>query len=373
MHGYVFLAFATIYPAIAILSWVRNRDQLLEPRDVVVKTAIFGGIAVIPILVIEIFLAYALDLPADFTSIDSIGQAFLMGFVVAAFTEESFKFFVLRGYAARHDAFDEPFDGIVYGVAASLGFAIVENVVYVFGEWQESGLGAGITVAILRALTAVPMHAICGVIMGACIGIGRFKPWRGWMLLGYIGAIGVHGAYDTFLFSMFVPSVAAESSLVMLCIGGFLMVFLFGLVVSGLAIARMRRDQTRRIETQEAMIVPPPPFPSSAVAVKGTEGVPGWPMVSMVLAAMSAVIFVVGIVAAILMVDSNGNLDEGSAGLVGIALLGSLAVTIIAIPVSTVALLREPRWRAASILSILCCVAELLLVLGLIAISIMAE
>ena len=243
MYGFALLAAATIYPAIAILAWVRNRDQLPEPKDVVVKTAVLGGLTTIPILVVGMVLSVVLGVSFDDAQ-PTLRNALLGAFVIAALNEESFKFLVLRGYSARHDAFDEPFDGIVYGVAASIGFAIVENVMYVFSGWSEGGLADGFIIAGLRALTAIPGHAACGVILGACIGIGRFSPGRGWMLLGFIAAVCFHGAYDAFLMAAEVPELQ-RAGLTLPLVGGFIITFVLEVVVAGLAIARLRRDQIR--------------------------------------------------------------------------------------------------------------------------------
>ena len=81
---------------------------------------------------------------------------------VAAIPEEFVKLAILVGYNMRHHAFDEPMDGIVYGVVASLGFATLENMLFVFE--------GGISVAVSRAFTAVPLHAFVGAIMGYYVG-----------------------------------------------------------------------------------------------------------------------------------------------------------------------------------------------------------
>ena len=82
--------------------------------------------------------------------------------------EETFKYLVLTRYSARHRAFDEPMDGIVYGAVASLGFAALENLLYV----GSGDLGT----AVARAATAVPGHAFTGAIMGYYVGQARFGP-----------------------------------------------------------------------------------------------------------------------------------------------------------------------------------------------------
>ncbi len=93
-------------------------------------------------------------------------------------------------YARRHSAFDEPMDGLVYGVAASLGFATLENVLYV----AQGGLG----VAMLRAVTSIPAHATFGAIMGYYVGQAHFRRGRSRALLlkALLIPTLLHGVYD---------------------------------------------------------------------------------------------------------------------------------------------------------------------------------
>ncbi len=100
------------------------------------------------------------------------------------------KFAVLYFFCFKHSEFDEPMDGFVYGAAASLGFAALENVLYV----ADSGLGT----ALLRALTAVPSHAMVGAVMGYFLALSRFRPDRKrlFFTLALIVPIALHGLYD---------------------------------------------------------------------------------------------------------------------------------------------------------------------------------
>ena len=66
--------------------------------------------------------------------------------------------------------FDEHYDGIVYGAAVSLGFATVENILYLFANGLESALG--------RAILPVSSHALFGVIMGYYLGKQSFLKER---------------------------------------------------------------------------------------------------------------------------------------------------------------------------------------------------
>ncbi|NLA25092.1 MAG: PrsW family intramembrane metalloprotease [Bacteroidales bacterium] len=125
-------------------------------------------------------------------------QAAWNAFIVAATTEEFFKFFVIMIFIWRSKHFNEPFDGIVYAVYVSLGFALVENIMYV--------VQGGTSVALLRAITAVPAHAIFGISMGYYVGMAKYKPKNSRKLLSYaiIVPVILHGLYD-FIIMVDIP------------------------------------------------------------------------------------------------------------------------------------------------------------------------
>ncbi|NKB65988.1 MAG: PrsW family intramembrane metalloprotease [Candidatus Latescibacteria bacterium] len=176
---------AAVLPALFLLWTFHRRDRYPEPTRVVLKTFALGVVSVVPILVVAV---PASNLVEQFTHpyLAGLGTAFLG----AAIPEESFKYLIVVYYCARHSAFDEPMDGLVYGTAASLGFAALENILYV----SSGGLG----LALLRAFTAVPAHAAMGAIMGYYIGEAHFAPDQKAVLYFKAWAVPVlvHGLYD---------------------------------------------------------------------------------------------------------------------------------------------------------------------------------
>jgi RsiW-degrading membrane proteinase PrsW (M82 family) len=183
---------SAVVPSLLLLWYIRARDRNPEPRGLVLKTFLLGAVICVPVVPSAIYLQ-----SLGMQLFPLLGEGALnKAFLGAAIPEEVFKFLVLRWYVWRQRAFDEPLDGVVYGATASLGFATLENILYV----NEHGLA----VAVLRALTAVPGHAFTGVVMGAYLGRARFaEPARRFGLLaaGLGWAILLHGAYDAFLFS----------------------------------------------------------------------------------------------------------------------------------------------------------------------------
>jgi RsiW-degrading membrane proteinase PrsW (M82 family) len=140
-------------PILIILLYVYVKDKYdKEPLPLLLKSLLLGALISIPVVFVEGALTSAWQ--GEFT----IAHAGYTAFVVAGLTEELFKFIVLYWLIWKHKEFDEKYDGIVYAVFISLGFAAVENVLYVLEYGAETGY--------LRAFTAVPAHAFFGVVMG---------------------------------------------------------------------------------------------------------------------------------------------------------------------------------------------------------------
>lgn len=184
------LLILSLAPVLIIAGYIYFRDKYeKEPLRLLVIALLAGALTVIPILFVERFLSI-------FTGyFHGLMAAAWKAFVVAAFTEELFKFLALYLLIWRSREFNDKYDGIVYSVFISLGFAAVENVLYVFGN----GYGTGI----MRAFTAVPAHAIFGITMGFYFGMARFYTKKEDHLKRKALLIPVllHGIYDFILFT----------------------------------------------------------------------------------------------------------------------------------------------------------------------------
>jgi RsiW-degrading membrane proteinase PrsW (M82 family) len=145
----------------------------------------------------------------------------VQAFIVVALVEEFSKYVIVKLYAQKNKEFNESFDGIVYAVFVSMGFAALENVLYVF----QYGVATGIT----RAFTAVPAHAVFGVLMGYFMGKAKFSENKFILnITGLLLATIFHGAYDFFLFISFIPGVY---------IGAFISLII-GIILSNKAIKK---------------------------------------------------------------------------------------------------------------------------------------
>ena len=137
---------------------------------------------------------------------EGAGSRFIEAFLVAALIEEGLKLAFLRRWLWKSREFDEAADGIVYAVAVSLGFAVVENFIY---TWHRPEL------LIIRSLTAVPLHALASGLMGYWLGIEKLReregernglPRGGWAR-GLAIAVFVHGSYDFLLLGGGAPAL----------------------------------------------------------------------------------------------------------------------------------------------------------------------
>lgn len=188
-----------IAPGIAICLFIFHRDAYnREPKLNLIAAFAYGAVAIIPAFFIERALFPNFG--------NTISETAVTAFLVVAFTEEIVKFVSLRYYAMPKKSFDEPLDGIVYGVMIGMGFATIENVMYVLGAERA---GNAYQVGFMRMFLAVPAHGTFGVLMGYFAGKAKFdKPNSTRLLLtGLFWAVFFHGAYDFFLFLQNNPYV----------------------------------------------------------------------------------------------------------------------------------------------------------------------
>lgn len=197
------LFLSSIAPVFIIALYIYFRDKYeKEPLLLLAKALMLGMLTVIPIIFIERLLMGLMP------AMGKIGEAAYQAFVVAGGTEEVFKYLALYLLIWKSPSFNEQFDGIVYAVFVSLGFAAVENVMYV--------MSSGLETAALRAITAVPAHAIFGITMGYFFGIARrYEELRKVYLRRALWVpIVLHGIYDFilmveigWLLMLFIPYV----------------------------------------------------------------------------------------------------------------------------------------------------------------------
>lgn len=188
----VLLILASLAPVVFLLWYFDRLDkEQKESRRFLWKIFLWGVLVTFVAGAVEYILGVSLG--GLFT--DPLISLLVIAFVFVAATEEGLKYWVVKKKAYDHPAFNEYYDGVIYAVVASLGFAALENIIYV--------LEGGLYIAIIRALLAVPAHALFGAIMGYHMGLARFekdKHKEGKLLRkGVFWAIFFHGLYDFLL------------------------------------------------------------------------------------------------------------------------------------------------------------------------------
>ena len=193
----IILLAAAVLPAAFLLYRVYKMDTIeKEPWSILRKLLLWGALSGIPAALVESLLTGVVQ---NLLQEGTLLYNFVFGFIVAALVEESFKFFFLYKFTFKNPAFNYRFDGVVYAVFVSMGFAILENVLYVF----QGGLG----VALSRALLALPLHAACGVYMGIAYGQQKVNSLYKSASFGSVARaclpvpILIHGFYDSCAFS----------------------------------------------------------------------------------------------------------------------------------------------------------------------------
>jgi RsiW-degrading membrane proteinase PrsW (M82 family) len=177
-----------ILPVVIFMIVIYRRDRIREPWQILLKCMLGGVLSVLVSLLISVPLTHFSHLvngPA--------AKAFYTAFMLAAIPEEFAKMLMLFLFVWKSREFDQRFDGIVYAVFISLGFALVENIMYV--------AEGGVTVAIGRALLAVPGHGFFGVLMGYFFSKAKFTPHKKQIYLfrAFFYPVLFHGLYDFFL------------------------------------------------------------------------------------------------------------------------------------------------------------------------------
>ncbi|MDO4553216.1 MAG: PrsW family intramembrane metalloprotease [Bacillota bacterium] len=189
----IFVAMALL-PAALLMYYIYKKDGVeKEPGGLLFRLFLFGCIAAVLAGTLE---SLGTDVLSLFLEPGTPAFTMAFAFLVVAVIEEGLKFFFLKRRTWNHPAFSHRFDGVVYAVFVSLGFAALENLGYVAMY--------GLSAAISRAFLAVPAHMGFAVFMGSCYGDAKACELRGrrrarslYLWAGYLLAVFLHGFYDT--------------------------------------------------------------------------------------------------------------------------------------------------------------------------------
>ena len=200
------LLIALIPPLFFLIYIYRQDDIESEPRGMIAGLIGLGALSAIPAVLLELagsYILYQLGLPEE-----SLIYLLLENFLVVGVSEEICKYTAGRLTTWKSPEFNYRFDGIVYMVSSAIGFAALENVLYVFSSGFRTG--------IFRAILSIPLHTICGMFLGYYYGEGKYLLMHGdktgsrnafWK--GLFIAVMIHGAYD------FLASLESITALVL--------------------------------------------------------------------------------------------------------------------------------------------------------------
>jgi len=244
------LALFGALPAIVAMAYVDRLDaKRPEPRRTLRLVALVGALSGIVVSIVGAVLR-----PLGPES-GTYFAAFYDAFIVAAGPEELAKLVAMLVVAWRRPEFDERMDGIVYGARAGLGFALVENVVYLIVV--PHSLAEFVSLFVARALLAVPGHMAWGAILGYFAARRRFDGTGPGMLGGLALAILLHGLYDASLFAVPVAIAHGHTTWALGLYGVPVVAYLPPLLAIVASVLTMRACAAKAVAADDADLPPP--------------------------------------------------------------------------------------------------------------------
>lgn len=193
-RGLIYLA-AAVIPAIILMVYIYRHDKReKEPAKLLLRCVIGGCLSAFAAMIIESGATWLMDWYFSRHGASSVQYAIMTAIMVGLAEEGAKYFFLKRSWSSPE--FNYRFDGMVYAVFVSLGFAALENVLYVFSYGDMS-------VAVQRAILTIPAHASFAVYMGLYYARAKMAYVRGnaygatlnqW--LAYLSAVFLHAVYD---------------------------------------------------------------------------------------------------------------------------------------------------------------------------------
>ncbi len=222
-----------ILPSLIWLFYYLRKDLHPEPKRMILKVFLFGSLITIPTFFIQIGLSELLKqlqifpIFADYPILINV----LKWFVVIALTEEILKYLVVKLSVFDSYALDEPVDIMIYMIVAALGFAAVENIIYLLTPLDNISFNVIIQttmiISLLRFVGATFLHTLCSATLGYFIAMSFFKTEKRLKLIiiGLFIAIFLHGLYD---FSIITLNTPLNIEIPIIIIAGLAMFVIWG-------------------------------------------------------------------------------------------------------------------------------------------------
>lgn len=226
------LLILAILPTI-ILGWYIYKNDKIEKESSGLLAALgASGLGAIAVTLTLSFISYAISpiFSADTSTLDPLSLAVAV-FIGIALIEEFSKWIFVYIIAWKHREFNHVYDAIVYCVFVSLGFATLENILYVF---SAANFAESLSIALNRMIFSVPGHTFFGVMMGYYLGLAKLT--------------SVHGIKDksrtNLILSILIPTIAHGFFDYFLMLGsniGFILFLVFVVILFSVAINKIKR------------------------------------------------------------------------------------------------------------------------------------
>ena len=217
-----------ILPSLTWLLYYLRKDLHPEPKRMILKIFLWGALITLPVFFVQIGLRFLLDQ----ININPLVYELIYWFLIIALSEEFFKYLVIRMKVINSPELDEPLDIMLYMVVAALGFAALENVLYLFAPMGQMSfnqlIGRTLFVDFVRFIGATFLHTLCSAIVGYSLAISfcEVKIKYIYPTAGILMATLLHGLYDFSIMTLggyikFAIPVVIILTLAFLVLSGF--------------------------------------------------------------------------------------------------------------------------------------------------------
>lgn len=185
-----------ILPSLTWLFYYLRKDVHPESNSMILKIFAFGALVTLPVFFIQIGLNFLLEKIA----LPSLLNSLLYWFIVIALTEELFKFLVVKMKVIGSPELDEPLDIMLFMVISALGFAALENILYLFSPISTISfadlINRTLIISFIRFIGATFLHTLCAGTIGYFLALGICKSQKRYLLAGFLIAVLLHGLYN---------------------------------------------------------------------------------------------------------------------------------------------------------------------------------
>lgn len=187
-----------LLPSLVWLGYYLKKDQHPEPKKTILKIFLWGAVITIPVFLVQIGLMYLLAI-ANFNSFTA---SLIYWFLIISLSEEFFKYLIIRLKIKNSPDLDEPLDIMLYMTVAALGFAALENILYLFspidGQTVNEIIRQTMLLSFVRFIGATFLHTLCSAVVGYFMAISFYyhKKRLYFLFIGLVAAVLLHGLYD---------------------------------------------------------------------------------------------------------------------------------------------------------------------------------